>query len=79
MTTLEDAHPYPKEPEGVLPDTLVEEFRSLRELEELIGVKPGGAKKYNLPTPDATIGGKRGWRTSTILAWDAGRPKNRNR
>mgnify|MGYP006921427747 CR=1 FL=1 len=47
---------------------------SRKEVAERIGVAPGTLSRYALPEPDAWIGETRGWRASTIDAWNAARP-----
>ncbi len=56
----------------VLPDTLVDVFLSKAEVADLLGKTSLG--HYRLPAPDAVTGKVRGWRVSTILAWNAARP-----
>lgn len=51
-----------------------ERFLSLKEVAELIGVKPATLARYRLPEPDAFIGQTRGWRQATIEKWNAARP-----
>lgn len=47
---------------------------SRKEVAECIGVVPGTLARYTLPEPDAFIGETRGWRRSTIDAWNDARP-----
>ncbi len=53
-------------------------YLSVSQAAQLLGVTRSTLSKYELPPPDVTIGeGRstiRGWRQSTILAWNAARP-----
>jgi predicted DNA-binding transcriptional regulator AlpA len=49
-------------------------YLNRRQVAERIGVTPGALSRYRLPTPDAMIGGLRGWLPATIDAWQASRP-----
>lgn len=42
-----------------------------------IGVNPDTLGNYRLPAPDAVVGRVRGWKASTIDAWNASRPRRR--
>jgi len=58
---------------AILADTLVDVFRSRKEIAEMLGVKAKAhgnpLSKYRLPPHDGRIGKIKGWRTSTILGW----------
>lgn len=53
----------------------MKKFLSRTEVAARVGVKPDTLGRYNLPEPDAMIGGTRGWLPETIDAWNAARPR----
>lgn len=62
----------------VIYDNLSDRYLSRAEVAERIGVAPSTLSRYKLPEADAMIGDVRGWRVSTIDAWNAARPGRGN-
>lgn len=55
-------------------------YLSRPEVAARIGVKKDTLNRYKLPEPDAQIGARQvGWLPETIDAWNAARPKNRDK
>lgn len=61
----------------VLPDSLVDQFLNRTEFAHRVDVQPATLSRYDLPAPDVLVGSgrssQRGWRVSTVLAWDGAR------
>lgn len=53
-------------------------YLSTTEVSEYLGLKPGVARQYKLPEPDAIIGRVKGWLPETIDKWNAERPGRGN-
>jgi hypothetical protein len=49
-------------------------YLSRAEVADRIHVRPATLSRYQLPEPDAMIGGHRGWLPATIDEWNAQRP-----
>lgn len=50
-------------------------YLSTGDIAQKIGVNQGSMSRYNLPEPDAIIGGRyKGWLPETVEAWIASRP-----
>lgn len=64
---------------ATLDDTLVDQFLNRTEFAARVGVRPSTLSRYDLPAPDVLVGSgttaQRGWRVSTVLAWQAARPE----
>jgi hypothetical protein len=61
--------------DALLGDDLANAYLDGAGVGDLLGVDRKTALSYRLPPHEAQIGRVRGWRTSTILRWNAARPR----